>query len=131
MMDYTARLLRNETIPLEWNDKIVRQLMAYKPKLDPDSDGETTEPEPTVEEIKQNSFDELIAFLDRYKNDPILLKISQEIAANVEARRVTLTDSETKNVSDDIKSCSVNPILIGSQTSKALVAGFYMLINRS
>ena len=133
IMEYTAKLIKNENNPLEWNDKILRRLMTYKPKLDPDHDKSGTEatPPPTEEEIRQNSYDELCAILDIYKDDPMLQKMAKELAANVEHKRQSMRDEHTNNVSDDVKTCAVNPLLLGSQTSKALVAGMYMIARAS
>lgn len=128
MMSHTSRLLRNETTPLQWNDKLVRELMAYKPQLDAVDTSPVDDPEAKAKAEKEWAHKELSNILEASKNDPLLEKIIKDLATNIETKRLRSLDDNSDNVSDSVKNVSVNPVLLGSQTSKALMAGFYILM---
>ena len=128
MMTHTSRLLRNENTALLRNDKLVRELMAYKPELDKREVQPEEDLEAKAKEEKDRAYSELSDFLENSKDDPLLQKIASHLAAHVESKRLSSVDDDSQNVLDKVKSVSVNPVLLGSQTSKALMAGFYMLL---
>lgn len=130
IMTYTGHLLRNEPTALRWHDKIIKQLMAYKPELDKPETVDTRDLAAEEEEDRQKALLELSCILESAKDDPILQNIIRHIAISIEAKKADKSGHHTgaRESSSCSSSVSVNPVQLGSQTSKALIAGFYMLM---
>lgn len=119
IMTSTKRLLENGGIDHS-KDAYTRRLMSYRPNLA----GPESKTGPTVRVEVNESEDELDGVALRADRGR-LNQLVQGLAAHVEEKRARLTDDTSKNLSDRIRQTPVNPVLLGSQTSRALINSFY------
>ena len=97
--------------------------MAYKPKLDREDDHLKIDSE-SSDESENDDSDRIDSFLKEVQNDPICMRIIDDVTNNVDRRRAECTD-ESHNLTEGVRRIHVNPFLIGSLTTKNLILEFY------
>lgn len=126
VMSYTSRLLKSRNTPLHCTSKHEKEIMSYKPDLgDSQSQKEVGFDSALVEE-PLDDFTQLTNLLDSSKDDPLLQNLMNDITQSVDRKRLKCTDQVTLNLDNGIKSTHVNPLVLGSLTSKSIIAAFYL-----
>lgn len=122
LLKYTAGLLRNEETPLEWTDSVIRRLMSYKPELKPEQPSQEIVETPSLEEQRDSAMLKLCDLLANNGDDPRLRTLRKDITEKVLEKRLVNRDC--------LITSHVDPCQLGDQTTRALVAGFYLMLNQ-